>query len=74
MHRFWERSQDQVFELDSVVGERIHEVEMEVAEELWVVLEDDEHHVHSRRVEAAHRRRGYLTWHEVTLDEGEAAD
>jgi len=73
VHRLGERCQNQILKLDGVVWQRVHEVEMEVAEELRVVLEDHQHNIHGRDVEAAHGRCGGLPWHEVALDEREAA-
>lgn len=72
MHLLRERRQDQILHLNRMVRQRVHKVEMEVAEELWVVLEDDEDHVHRGCVEASHRGCCLLAWHEVGLDEGEA--
>ena len=74
MHRLREGSEHKIFQLDGVVGQCVHEVEVEIAEELGIVLEDDKHDVHRCGVEASHGSRGLLTWHEVGLDEGEAVD
>ena len=73
MHRLRESGQNKILQLNCVVREGIHEVEMEVAEELRVVLENDQDNVHRGGVETPHGRSGLLTSDEVTLDEGEAA-
>ena len=49
-----EGRKDEVLELDGVVGQRIDKVEMEVAQELWVVLENDKDHIHGCGVETTH--------------------
>ena len=46
---------------------------MEVAQELRVILQDDENDVHRGCVETSHRRGGLLTWDQVLLYEREAA-
>ena len=51
-----ESSQNQIFQLDCVIRQRIHKVKMEVAQELWVVLENDQNNVHCGCVEATHGR------------------
>ena len=49
-----EGRKDEVLELDGVVGQRVDKVEMEVTQELRVVLENDEDHIHGRGVETTH--------------------
>lgn len=66
--------QNQILELDGVLGQRIHKVEVEVAKELGVVLEDHEHNVHGGGVEAAHGCRRLLSWNEIGLDERETVN
>ena len=68
-----EGRKDEILELDGVVGQRVDKVEMEVTQELRVVLENDEDHIHGRGVETTHGGRGLLSWNEVEFDEGEAA-
>ena len=55
MNVLWEGRKDEVLQLDGVIGQRIDKVEMEVAQELWVVLENDEDYIHGGGVEATHR-------------------
>ena len=74
MNGLWVGRKDQVFQLHCVVGQCVHKVEVEVAEELRVILEDDKNDVESRRVEAAHGSRGLLAGNEVRLDESEAVN
>ena len=73
LNRFREGSQYHVLELNRVVWECIDEVEMEVAEELRVVFQDDENDVHRGCVEASHCGGSLRTRQEVMLDEREAA-
>lgn len=69
-----ERGQDHILKLDGVVGQRVDKVEVEVADELWIILQDDKYDIHCGCVEASHRCRGLHSWQHVVLDEGEAAD
>ena len=54
MDVFREGRKDKVLKLDGVVRQRIDKVEMEVAQELWVVLENDEDYIHCCGVETTH--------------------
>ena len=67
-----ERSQNHVLQLNGMLGQRIDKVEMEVAQELWVILQDYQHDSHDSRVEALQGRRRFLAWDHVVLQECEA--
>jgi len=56
-----------------MVGESVHEVKVEVAQELRVVFENYEDNIHRCRVETPHSRSGLLSSDEITLDECKAA-
>ena len=74
MHRLWEGSQNQVLELDCVIRQRIHKVEVEVTQELRVIFQDHQYNIHRCCVEAPHGRRGLLAWNKIGLDKSEALD
>ena len=50
-----ESSQNHVLELDGMVRKRVDKVEVEVTNELWVVLQNDQYYVHGSCVKASHR-------------------
>ena len=74
MYVLGERGQYQILELNRMVWQRIDKVEVEIAQELRIVFQDDQHHVHRGRVETSHRRRSSLARHEVNLNKREARD
>ena len=55
-----------------MVWQRVNEVKVEVAQELGIVLEDDEQDAHYCRVEALQRRCNYLSRQHVVLKESKA--
>ena len=58
---FGECRKDHILELNCSFRERVDEVEMIVAQELWVVFQDNEYYIHCSRVEAPHRLGSLLT-------------
>ena len=72
MNLLGESRQNEILELNGMVGQSVDEVEMEVTQELRIVLQDDKNDIHRRSVEGAHSSRGWLSWDEVDLDESEA--
>ena len=69
----WEGSQDHVPQLHGIVWQRIDKVEVEVAQELGVVFEDDKHDVHCGGVETAHGGRTLRPRNQILLHETETA-
>ncbi len=70
----WLSRQDDVPQLDAMLRQAVDKVEVEVGEELWEVMPDDEHHSESRLVELVQACGHLLAWDHVVLQEGEQVD
>lgn len=68
----WVGSEDQVAHLDAVLGQAVHEVEVEVAEEVREVLLDHVQHAEGAVVEGLDRWWDGLAWHHVVLQEAKS--
>ena len=65
---FRESCEDHVLQLNCSLRERIHEVEMVVTQELWVILEDNKNYIHCSCVKAPHRLGSLLTRYQIVFD------
>jgi len=70
---FREGCQDHVPQLHSIVWQCIYEVEVEIAQELGIIFENDEYNVHSGSVKTAHSGRTLRSRNQILLHETETA-
>ena len=63
--------QDEVAHLNAVLGQAVHEVEVEVAQEVREVLLDHVEHAERPVVEGLDGGRDRLAWHHVVLEEAQ---
>lgn len=64
-------TQDDISQLETVLWKAVHEVEVEVTQELWAVVLDDQHDSHGCFVKFGERLGHRLSHYHVALEEEE---
>ena len=64
-------TQDDISQLEAVLWKAVHEVEVEVTQELWAVVLDDQHDSHGCFIKFGEWLRHRLSHYHISLEEEE---
>lgn len=67
-------SQDHILELNAVIWKIIHQIEVEVTKEIWVIFQNKQNYSYRANIESFKRFGGFLPWQHVLFQELEAAN